>query len=114
MSVHTQEIPESFIILIDGDLDQDATKLLDTAIQRAVAIQQQCIWVDCAGLSSICTSALRMILSHLSTLHTHGTNLVLYHVETDIKERLEESGLTSVLTIVPTIKEAYLMRKHQQ
>ncbi|MFD2247370.1 STAS domain-containing protein [Pontibacter ruber] len=113
MSVHTQEINESFIIVVDGELDQTATQLLDAAIQQAVAAHQQSIWVDCAGLRSICTSALRLILAHLSTLHERGTSLVLYHVESTIRSRLEDSGLTSLLTIVPTIKEAYLLGKHQ-
>jgi anti-anti-sigma factor len=112
MSVQTQEIPESFIILIDGELDLAATPLLDRAIKRAIATRQQCIWVDCAGLRSICTSALRLILSHLNTLQKHGINLVLYHVEDAIRNRLEDSGLASILTVVPTIKEAYLLRKH--
>ena len=112
MSVQVQEIPESFIILLHGDLDQAATPLLDSAIKQAVASRRPCIWVDCAGLRSISVSALRLILSHLSTLQTYGISLVLYHVEAAIRKRLEDSGLTSLLTIVPTLKEAYLLRKH--
>jgi len=112
MSVHTQEIPESFIILVNGDLDLSATQALDKAIKRALAIQQHSIWVDCAGLTTISTGALRLILSHLSTIQARGISLVLYHVEAGIHQRLEDSGLSSLLTIVPSIKEAYLLCKH--
>lgn len=113
MSVFIQEIPESIVITCQGELDQDAVGLFEEAIEKAKVMPHHNIWVDCSGITSVSTAAMRTILSYLGTIDSLGLSLVLYNLQPAVQEKLEQSGLTSVLRILPGIKEAYLEHKHR-
>ena len=112
MSVSIQEIPESIVITCNGELNQDAVARFDEAISRARATAHQNIWVDCHGITSVSTAAMRAILSYLGTMDELGLRLVLFNLQPAVQQKLEQAGLTSVLKILPGIREAYLLYKH--
>lgn len=106
-------MPESVVIQCQGELDQHVVASFDEAIQKANFSSHHNIWVDCAGITSISTSAMRSILSYLGTIDTLGISLVLYNLQPVVQQKLEQAGLTPHLKIVPGIKEAYLHYKHR-
>lgn len=107
MAVVVQQVQECFFVTASGCLEGKDCLELKQVIAKA---RENCIrhvLVDCERITSVTTEALRIVLSQTTHAEANGINLLFYHVNTNLRETIDKTGLNSVLHIVLTLKEAY-------
>ncbi|MBF9254463.1 STAS domain-containing protein [Pontibacter sp. 172403-2] len=113
MSLNTLYLQDCCFVEAKGELDADTYRQMIQILDKAIAAKLRNVWVDCEQATAVSTQVLRMMLQHSSKADAAHINLVFYQVSPQLQTAFKNSGLDSVLRIVPTIKEAYQYSRQQ-
>lgn len=86
-------------VLLEGRLDAVTTPQLEALLRTNLDGVTE-IAFDLEKLVYISSAGLRVLYAAQSLMNQAGGSLVLYHVQPDIKEVFDVTGLSSVLTII--------------
>jgi anti-anti-sigma factor len=97
---------DQFLVQLRGTCsgDDNITKLTNLLVE-AVQCGAARVWLDCRQLTQIDYRGLRVLLQFLPQFEARGTTLLLCGLQPAVQERLDASGLASLLTLLPA--EAY-------
>lgn len=87
------------IVTIDGRLDVTNSAELEKQISGLFSIKNAQITVDCANLSYISSSGLRVLLALQKAVSANQGNLKLLHLANNIKEVFNITGFSNLFTI---------------
>lgn len=107
MPLNTLYMQDCCFVEAKGELNADTYRQMMQILDDAIAAKLRNVWVDCEQATAVSTQVLRMMLQHSSKADAAHINLVFYQVSPQLQTAFKNSGLDSVLRIVPTIKEAY-------
>ena len=107
MAVTVQLVQDNYFVTASDCLDGDDCRRLKQTIMDAKARGVRHVLVDCERITSVTTEALRIVLSQTTNAEVAGINLLFYHVQPNMQQIIDKTGLDSVLHIVLTLKEAY-------
>jgi anti-sigma B factor antagonist len=97
---------ETLIITLKGDLDAEASIILDSALYQAIKEQRCPIWIDCHKLTYISSAGLGVFISYRQLLKEKGIPLVLFALEARLKSVFQLLGLDKYIPIVRNSAEA--------
>lgn len=86
-------------------LGDDNVRQLTSLLVEAAQCGARRVWLDCRHLTHMDYRGLRVLLQFLPQFEATGTTLLLCGLQPAVQERLDASGLTSLLTLLPA--EAY-------
>ena len=107
MAVIIEHMKECCFVLAKGNLEGNDCREVARAVRETASMDIKNVWVDCEHLTSISIQALRMVLAQTSVAEATNVNLILFQVPAPLLKRIKESGLDTVLHIVPTIQDAH-------
>jgi len=97
---------DQFLLRLRGAcLGEDNVKTLTSLLLEAAQCGARCVWLDCRQLTQMDYRGLRALLQFLPQFEAMGTTLLLCGLQPAVQERLDASGLASLLTLLPA--EAY-------
>ncbi len=99
INIHLKEEGGRLVVVIDGDLNNAATK---QAVQSFAPIYQHTdcdVVLDCTALNYISSSGLRMMLDVYKHTRANGHDTILKHIADDVKEVFELSGFLQLFKV---------------
>jgi len=106
MEITTKKSNDVLVVGIGGRLDTITAPEFEKNIMELISPENKKIVLDCAKLSYISSSGLRVILMTLKKVKANGGNLVICSLQESIKEVFNICGFTSLLTIMPDCASA--------
>lgn len=106
MAIAVEHMDECTLVLMKGGIKASDCLLLENVLELASLSTHKNMWVDCGHIASVSTQALRIILSLSTKAGAEGVNLVLYQMPPNLRKKMKESRLDTVLHIVPSIADA--------
>jgi anti-sigma B factor antagonist len=101
MEITTQKNNDILIVAVSGRLDTITAPEFEKEIMALIVPENKRIIIDCADLSYISSSGLRVILMTLKKIKANGGNLIICSLQESIKEVFNICGFTSLLNISP-------------
>ncbi|OUJ75837.1 STAS domain-containing protein [Hymenobacter crusticola] len=97
---------DQFLLRLRGAClgDENVSKLASLLLEAAQCGAHR-VWLDCRQLTHMDYRGLRVLLQFLPQFDAMGTKLLLCGLQPAVQERLDSSGLASLLTLLPA--EAY-------
>jgi len=107
MKLSSKEIDGVTVIELDGNVlgGPDATALNDT-LHKLIEKKKKSVVVDLAGVQSMNSSGLSMLINGLTTMRNAGGELKLSGASKKIESLLVITKLTTVFELYPTVKKA--------
>ena len=106
MSLETHCLTEGVaVISLSGELNTESLREFKEEV-RSLGDAIQTVVVDCRELGRISSSGLAALIWTRSKVKVRGGKIYLTHVSTVISELLAITTLSSILSIVPTTREA--------
>ncbi len=105
MEIKERKEGENTIIEISGRLDATSSPILQEKLMQ-IMNQEKNIVLDCAHVEFISSSGLRVFLMAAKKLKGGTGSLAICALSENVKEVFDISGLSSVLTLIPTVEEA--------
>jgi anti-sigma B factor antagonist len=107
MKLSAKEIDGITVIELDGNVlgGPDATVLNDT-LHKLIEKKKKSIVVDLAGVQSMNSSGLSMLINGLTTMRNAGGELKICGASKKIESLLVITKLTTVFELYPTVKKA--------
>lgn len=99
MKTTINESGNSVIVKLEGDLDTAAAQETEKIFQPLLDMKNKDITVDCSELNYISSSGLRLFLSLLKSCKPNGNNLVLQHVNDNIKKVFTMTGFSALFNM---------------
>jgi len=106
MEITTKKSNDVLVVGIGGRLDTITAPEFEKSIMELISPENKKIVLDCANLSYISSSGLRVILMTLKKVKANGGNLIICSLQESIKEVFNICGFTSLLTITPDCASA--------
>ena len=91
---------------LDGRLDAAGADQIGLRFTAAVAAQDRPALVDLSGVSFVASMGLRLLVSTSRALKLKGMTLVLYGLQPQVVELMDDAGMTQVFAIEPTLADA--------
>ncbi|GAB3527879.1 hypothetical protein GCM10027443_04860 [Pontibacter brevis] len=107
MALIVQQVQDCLFVTANGCLDAEDCRQLRQVIANAKENHTRHVLFDCQRITTVTTEALRIVLSQTTHAETTGINLLFYHVNPNLQEIIDKTGLNSVLHIDLNLKEAY-------
>ncbi|MFH1213308.1 MAG: STAS domain-containing protein [Candidatus Neomarinimicrobiota bacterium] len=99
MEIVTKKSNDVLVVAISGRLDTITAPEFEKNILALVTPENKKIVLDCADLSYISSSGLRVILMTLKKVKANNGNLIICSLQESIKEVFNICGFSSLLTI---------------
>ncbi|GGE99674.1 STAS domain-containing protein [Hymenobacter cavernae] len=97
---------DQFLLRLRGAcLGDENVRQLTNLLLEAAQCGARRVWLDCRYLTQMDYRGLRVLLQLLPQFEAMGTTLLLCGLQPAVQERLDSSGLASLLTLLPA--EAY-------
>ncbi len=93
-------------VRLEGRLDAAGADTIGLRFTAAVAAPERPALVDLGGVPFVASMGLRLLVSAARALKLKGLPLVLYGLQPQVLELMEDAGMTQVLTIEPGLAEA--------
>ena len=100
MNVIITEQEGKTIAKIDGRIDTTNAKEFEAAVTPLISVNASDIVIDCAGLSYISSSGLRVFLIMQKSVNARKAKLALSNLSPAILEIFKVTGFASIFTIV--------------
>jgi anti-anti-sigma factor len=94
------------VLGLTGRLDAESVPALQSRLQALIDAGEHRLVVEAAGLTYVSSSGLRLLLEISKRLDRHAGRLVLCAAPESVRRVLEIAGLTSLLRLFDTSKEA--------
>ncbi|MFB9864596.1 anti-sigma factor antagonist [Rufibacter immobilis] len=111
MNITIEEDGHAYILHLNGELDASTCLQVDREIELALIQPIEQLWLDFEEVKYISSAGLGVLISHMATLEARQINLVLYGMSSHVKNVFELLGLHTIMTIVPSRKDASLQLK---
>jgi len=105
MEIKDYKKDEKTIVEISGRLDSTNSPVLQEKLMKIMETEKHII-MDCASVEFISSSGLRIFLMAAKKIKGGAGSLVICSLNDNVKEVFDISGLSSVLTLIPTMEEA--------
>jgi len=96
---------EKTIVEISGRLDATSSPVIQEQLMQIID-REKSIILDCTHVEFISSSGLRVFLMAAKKLKGGNGSLVICALSENVKEVFDISGLSSILTLIPTMEEA--------
>jgi anti-sigma B factor antagonist len=106
MKISTREIDDIVVVDMEGRLDAQAAGYSNDEMVRLVKSDQKDILVNLEKLEFITSAGLRVLLLAAKLLQQSGGKLKLCSANQFVKDVLEMSGFTSLISLYATEDEA--------
>lgn len=85
-----------WLATLEGELDTAAAAEVEQLLQPLHASGGKDVVIECAGLTYIASSGLRILLGILKTAKANGSRVVLRHVNEDIQTVFKLTGFINI------------------
>jgi anti-anti-sigma factor len=99
MKVEIKEFNDKVAVSLAGEMDTAAAMEMEENLKSLCDTKGKEIVFDCRDLEYIASSGLRILLSILKSAKANGGNVVLQHVNEDIKDVFQLTGFINIFTI---------------
>jgi anti-anti-sigma factor len=99
MKVEIKEFNDKVAVSLAGEMDTAAAMEMEENLKSLCDTKGKEIVFDCTDLEYIASSGLRILLSILKSAKANGGNVVLQHVNEDIKDVFQLTGFINIFTI---------------
>lgn len=93
-------------VRLDGRLDAAGADAIGLRFTAAVAAQERPALIDLSAVSFVASMGLRLLVSAARALKLKGLPMVLYGLQPQVLELMEDAGMTQLLAIEPSLAEA--------
>jgi anti-sigma B factor antagonist len=97
------------LILLNGELDASSSILVDKALQAAMEKKMKHILVNFSLLNYISAAGIGVFISHLHAIQTKEITLVLFDMNSKVRNIFTVTGLDELIPIVASIDEAHML-----
>jgi anti-sigma B factor antagonist len=104
---HTEQ--DICLILLNGELDASSSILVDKALQAAMEKKMKHILVNFSLLNYISAAGIGVFISHLHSIQTKEITLVLFDMNSKVRNIFTVTGLDELIPIVDSIDEAQML-----
>ena len=105
MNVTSERTPDSFVIVIEGDIDATTSILIDAEINQIYEMPLKNLWIDCCEVQYISSAGVGVFISHLQKLERHKISMTVYGLKPKIKSVFTVLGLDHYLSLQPSLKD---------
>jgi anti-sigma B factor antagonist len=105
MNVTSERTPESFVIIIKGDIDATTSIQVDAEINQIYQLPLNNLWIDCCEVQYISSAGVGVFISHLQKMEKRKINMTVYGLKPKIKSVFTVLGLDHYLTLQPSLKD---------
>ena len=102
----TESRPFSRTVFLEGRLNNETVGVLDEELNAVVNSPASIVVFDLAGLEYISSAGLRAILVAAKLVQVHGGAMKICDANTTVKQVMEVSGMSSLLHLYATEKDA--------
>lgn len=99
MKIGINEQNGKVVVSLAGEMDTAAALEMEEDLKTLCDKKVKEIVFDCTDLEYIASSGLRILLSILKSAKANGGNVVLQHVNEDIKDVFQLTGFINIFTI---------------
>lgn len=99
MKIEINEQNGKVVVSLAGEMDTAAALEMEENLKTLCDKKVKEIVFDCTDLEYIASSGLRILLSILKSAKANGGNVVLQHVNEDIKDVFQLTGFINIFTI---------------
>lgn len=99
MKIGINEQNGKVVVSLAGEMDTAAALEMEENLKTLCDKKVKEIVFDCTDLEYIASSGLRILLSILKSAKANGGNVVLQHVNEDIKDVFQLTGFINIFTI---------------
>lgn len=99
MKIGINEQNGKVVVSLAGEMDTAAALEMEKDLKTLCDKKVKEIVFDCTDLEYIASSGLRILLSILKSAKANGGNVVLQHVNEDIKDVFQLTGFINIFTI---------------
>ena len=96
MKATIEEKDGRFVATLVGDLDTAAAVTVEETLKPLHESAGKDVIIECAELEYIASAGLRILLSILKSARANGSNVVLRHVNDDIKNVFKLTGFINI------------------
>ena len=106
MKVTASQSGDTVIAAVSGRVDSVNATSFEQELSKAMEGGSSRLVVDCAELSYISSAGLRILLLAVKKTRAQGGGVALCQVQDHVREVLEVSGFTRIMTVRDTIDQA--------
>ena len=99
MTTTIQELDNSLVVTLSGELDTVAAGEAEKTLQPLFISDKPEIVLDCTDLAYIASSGLRLFLALLKAVNARGGKLIIRNINNDIASVFKATGFASIFTI---------------
>ena len=96
MNAKIEEIDGKYVVTLEGEMDTVAAMEAEKVLKPLYQSDGKDVIIDCTGLEYIASSGLRILLSILKGAKASGSQVVMRHVNDDIKNVFKLTGFISI------------------
>jgi anti-sigma B factor antagonist len=105
MNVTSERTPDSFVIIIKGEIDATTSIQVDSEINKIYQLPLKNLWIDCSEVQYISSAGVGVFISHLQKLDKHKINMTVYGLKPKLKSVFTVLGLDHYLSLQPSLRD---------
>ena len=105
MKITSERTPDSFVIIIKGDIDATTSIRVDEEISQIYKLPLKNLWIDCCEVQYISSAGVGVFISHLQKLDKHKISMTVYGLKPKLKSVFTVLGLDHYLSLQPSLKD---------
>lgn len=96
MKTTIKELEDKFLVTLEGELDTAAAAEVNETLQPLYTSSGKDVVIDCSDLEYIASSGLRILVSIVKGAKAGGSQVLLRHVNDDIKDVFKMTGFINL------------------
>lgn len=96
MKTTIKELEDKFLVTLKGELDTAAAAEVNETLQPLYTSSGKDVVIDCSDLEYIASSGLRILVSIVKGAKAGGSQVLLRHVNDDIKDVFKMTGFINL------------------
>ena len=105
MKITSERTPDSYVIIIKGDIDATTSIRVDEEINQIYKMPLKNLWIDCCEVQYISSAGVGVFISHLQKLDKHKISMTVYGLKPKLKSVFTVLGLDHYLSLQPSLKD---------
>ena len=108
MNVYREILPDSYLLILTDTQRTIEAEALQRALQRAGGSGKVNVWVDCSELHHPSTAVIQLLGEFSVRLHHQRIQLVLCHLESEVRQAVQQLPAALQPLILETLLDASL------
>ena len=100
MELYHEIQEDTYLIILSGNLDSNATNEIDISLKKAVKSCKSKIIVDCYNLNYISSGGIGVFLANLPGIKAHNMELIFCGLQPNTRKLFSLLGLESLVKII--------------